>query len=69
MYTKRIQTILTELNLTDNARHVEAFMLLKHSTLNHLSRGRFRNETLLAIAELTYEGAEVGEALAQSYGI
>jgi hypothetical protein len=71
MYLSLIESILNETAQIEhyNPRHVMAFMVLTHGTLNHLSRSSFGSEVEEAIIALNEEGDEVGEELAQSYGI
>lgn len=49
-------------------RHVEAYMRLEFSTLDHLSRDRFRDEAATA-AECVRADLAQAESLARSYGL
>lgn len=69
MYQQLISQTLTALNISYNPRHVEAYMVLEHGTLNHLSSGRFMSEVRLACNNIDMEGTEIAEELAKSYGI
>jgi hypothetical protein len=51
-----------------NARHVEAFMRLQYSTLDHLSAAVFRREVRIA-HECSQADPEMAERLARSYGL
>jgi len=52
-----------------DARHVEAFIRLNHSTLNHLSWGEIRREVRTALGCITEGGAEMAERTAKSFGL
>ena len=52
-----------------NARWVEAWMQLKHATLDDLSADRFRHEVHVAIEIIAAATAERSEQLAQSFGL
>jgi hypothetical protein len=44
-------------------------MLLENGTLNHLSKESFRNEVIKAAQMVLEEGSDMGEAVADSYGL
>ncbi|HET8550903.1 MAG TPA: hypothetical protein VFM97_00315 [Gammaproteobacteria bacterium] len=50
-------------------RHVEAFIRLEYSTLDHMDRETLKNEAGNAAHGIDYYGVEIAEALAQSYGL
>jgi hypothetical protein len=50
-------------------RHVEAWIRFEHSTLEGLSRDRFRYEALIAERCIREAGVEQSEALAKSFGL
>lgn len=50
-------------------RHIEAFMRLTYSTLDHLPRETFAEEVELGILTIEEGGKEQAETLAQSYGL
>ena len=73
MYLSLINSILdslTNLELSQmNGRHVYGYMLLNNGTLNHLSKESFRNEVIKAAQMVWEEGSDMGEAVADSYGL
>lgn len=50
-------------------RHIEAFMLLQHDTLDHLSREQMAAEVNICAACVDEGGEDAAELLAQSYGL
>lgn len=69
-YQKQIEAVAVRSGyLTANVRHVEAWMLAEHGTLDRLSANRFASEVVLCIAVANEAGIETSERLAQSYGI
>ncbi len=52
-----------------DARHVEGWMRLEHSTLDGLSPSRFAAEVAAAIACMDEAGSEQSKALARSWGL
>lgn len=50
-------------------RHVEAFMRLEHSTLDHLSRADFEHEVIVCCDCIMQCGPEQAEACARSFGL
>lgn len=50
-------------------RHVEAYMRLEHSTLDHLPRERFGAEVRIAVACIRHAGPEMAERCARSFGM
>lgn len=50
-------------------RHIEAWMRVEHSTLDHLTRGEFLKEIRFAAECINECGVEESEGLAQSYGL
>jgi hypothetical protein len=70
MYLSLITELLSQLNLTQyNARHVYAYLLLEHDTLNQFSRKQIAENILLAIDAINFEGTDVAEEVAQSFAI
>jgi hypothetical protein len=73
MYLSLINSILDSLNDLElsqlGGRPVYGFMLLENGTLNHLSKESFRNEVIKAAQMVLEEGSDMGEALADSYGV
>jgi hypothetical protein len=49
-------------------RHIEAFMRVRHSTLDGLSRSEFRKEVKLAMACIDEVGPTEAEKYAKSFG-
>lgn len=64
-YAARIRTI----DKTHDPRHIEGFMRLQYSTLDHLDKATFRREVQIAAACIDEGGVEGAEQLAQSYGL
>lgn len=64
-YTKLIQEIAPKYD----PRHIEAYMRLQYSTLDHLDRATFRREAKIAAACVDEGGVEMAEANAKSYGL
>lgn len=64
-YAKRIR----ELAPLHDPRHVEAFMRVDHSTLDHLSPSRFAHEVVIASRCVDEAGRVQSELLAQTYGL
>lgn len=50
-------------------RHIEAYMRIQYSTLDHLDRATFRREAKIAAACIDEGGVEMAEATAKSYGL
>jgi hypothetical protein len=50
-------------------RHIEGFMRLQYSTLDHLSRDDFKREVEINILCIDEGGTEQAETLAKSYGL
>ena len=70
MYQQTIREMAAALGYVGvDPRHVEAWMRLEHSTLDGLSRGRFRDEVEIAIACIRSGGIQASESLAQSFGM
>jgi hypothetical protein len=63
-YTREIQTIAP----TYDPRHVEAYMRIEHSTLDHLPLSRFRSEVRIACACIDQGGVDRAELLAKTFG-
>lgn len=69
-YQKTIQRILKVMNRLDiDPRHIEGYMRLQYSTLDHLSLQTFIDETKLCIGCIDYDGKENAERNALSYGL
>ena len=71
MYQQMIREILAKQGHVGqyDARHVEAFMRLEHSTLDGLSRAQFAAEVKIAHACIDKCGRDGAESLARSYGL
>ena len=70
MYQQTIREMAAALGYVGvDPRHVEAWMRLEHSTLDGLSRARFRDEVEIAIACIHHDGTKNSESLAQSFGL
>ena len=52
-----------------DARHVEAFMRVEHSTLDGLSKQQFASEVVIACKCIEEVGANRSEAIAKSFGL
>jgi hypothetical protein len=52
-----------------DARHIEAYMRLQYSTLDHLDKATFRREVKIAVGCIEEGGVEMAEANAKSYGL
>ena len=50
-------------------RHIEGYIRLEHSTLDGLSRNKFRAEIEASRQCIDYEGCNIAEELARSYGL
>lgn len=50
-------------------RHIEGYMRLQYSTLDHLDRATFRREVKIAIGCIDEGGRDMAEANARSYGL
>lgn len=59
---------ILELAPSQDPRHVEAYMRVEHSTLDHLSPERFAAEVAVAVMCVTEGGEEMAERIAQSFG-
>lgn len=68
-YADRIEEMLTELGVWQDARHVEAYIRIAHGTLDHLSPRQFLDETIIAVECVAAAGREQAERVAQSYGM
>ena len=72
-YQEAIQRVRTELALLGfihiTSRHVEAYMRLRHPTLDNLSPDQFKQEVIIALAAARKDGKEAAEQLAQSFGL
>ena len=70
-YQDTIRFIIAKLGYIGkyNPRHIEAYMRLQYSTLDHLSYQDFVNECKICIKCIDAEPIENAEKLAQSYGL
>ena len=50
-------------------RHIEAYMRLQYSTLDHLDAATFKAEVRIACECIEFMGADDAERLALSYGL
>ena len=70
MYGQTIRETVARLGrIGIDPRHVEGWMRLEHSTLDHLDRHSFDAEVAMAIALIDHAGADRSESLARSYGL
>lgn len=70
LYQQRIREELEAMQLpAHDPRHVEAWMRVEHSTLDHLDGWAFRYAIRMAVLCLLAAGPEESEACAQSYGL
>jgi hypothetical protein len=67
-YQQMIREIATDLNLTLDPRHVEAFMRSEHGTISHLADDTFR-QYCKEVAGLPAYDIKVLEDLAQMDGL
>jgi hypothetical protein len=69
-YQKIIYDILVKLGRTDiDPRHVEGYMRLQYSTLDHLDHATFVSETRIGIDCVDLDGVQSAEDNALSYGL
>jgi hypothetical protein len=69
-YQDTIREIMTALGHGGvDARHVEAYMRLEHSTLDGLSREHFAVEVEVGVRCVREGGVAMAETLAESYGL
>ena len=70
MYEQMIRETLAKAGLVGryDARHVEAWMRVEHSTLDWMSKDRFRSEVLIAVDCIREGGLELAEQVAISQG-
>lgn len=61
--------IFLELAPGYDPRHIEAYVRLEYSTLNHLPRSTLRREAQIAMQCIDEGGKESAEELAQSFGL
>lgn len=70
MYADTIRQSLAAIGRTDvDPRHAEAFIRLEHSTLDSLSRERFRTECDIAAACVDEAGPVLSEKIARSFAL
>ena len=71
IYQKSIKEDLEKMGLGKNydPRHIEAYILIEHDTLNGLSSAMFKREIDIAIDCINVGGVEHAERLAQSFGL
>ena len=65
LYAARIQALEPHYD----PRHIEAFMRLQYSTLDHLDAETFAYEVDLAVACIQEAGVEAAERAARSFGL
>lgn len=69
-YQKTIANILEMQGRKDiDPRHIEAYMRLQYSTLDHLSYSDFFKECKICTECIDYDGKENTEKLAKSYAL
>lgn len=64
-YRERIKQICP----LHNARHIEAYMRLEHSTLDGLSKHQFSEEVQISATCVREAGPLAADRLAQSFGL
>lgn len=69
LYTDIINRIAADAGVDVDPRHVEGFMRLQYSYLDHLDRATFKREILLTQEIIRTEGIDVAESCARSYGL
>lgn len=71
MYQSIIRAELARQGLVGkyDPRHIEAYMRVRYSTLDHLPASQFRQEISLCCKCVDDGGQEYAERLAQSYGL
>jgi hypothetical protein len=69
-YAVVIDKQLARMNRADiPARHIEAYLRLRHGTLDHLDGRAFNKGVRLAVSEIDQDGAVMAEDVAKSYGL
>mgnify|MGYP001616925687 CR=1 FL=1 len=69
-YQNTIRQILTEMGKKDiDPRHIEGYMRLMYSTLDHLPHSMFVTETVIGINCIKLDGVENAEQNAKSFGL
>ena len=68
VYYGTIDATLMSRGLRHDPRHVLAYMLLEHGTLDALSSGQFRQSALAMTGRIDLDPSQA-ESLAQSYGL
>ncbi len=69
-YQQLIIATLSKCKRTEiDPRHIEGFMRIAHSTLDHLSKTEFVKEVLISVSCVDYAGAEQSESCAVSFGL
>lgn len=71
MYQPMIREDLARLGVVGqyDPRHVEGWMRAEHETLDGLSRQRFAEEVVIAVACIDAAGADQSEQVARSFGL
>ena len=64
-YSSRIESLVP---IDVDPRHVEAYMRIEHSTLDHLSPRAFRREVGIAVRCIEEGGVAAAERAARSFG-
>ena len=65
LYADRIRALAPDYD----PRHIEGYMRLQYSTLDHLDAATFAREVKIAIGCIEYGGVEAAERNAQSFGL
>lgn len=69
-YQRAIQRILDQRGIKNiDPRHVEGWMRVEHSTLDHLDAERFAAEVDFSIACIAASGVRTSEQNARSFGL
>ena len=68
-YYNYIRLTLENIGREADPRHIEAYMRLQYSTLDHLSTKQFFMEVLTSLECIKVDGKENAENLAQSFAL
>lgn len=67
-YQTLIAALLPEQFAMLDPRHIEAYLRLRHGTLDHLTRSEFKRQ-VKALAKIVNQDLTAAEDLAKSYGL
>lgn len=68
-YQRLITRILRKAALVADPRHVEAYMRLRHGTLDSLSKKLFENDVIVCVGVVNKVGPTEAEDIARSFGL